>query len=330
MPRIPLHIRAEIVKKIEQGTSQAQVARVLGVSRRAVQEIMRKSRAGVGLHDLKKKGRKRKLTIREERKIERESRKHPKWTANELLHSLNLGAKVSVNTVKRSLRRSKLFGRIAVSKPLLTSKQIKKRLQWCVEKNNWSQNKWDRIVFTDECCLQLHPRQREYVRRRSNERFKPEMLRKTVKFPRSIMIWGAIRSDGVRQLVRCERNVDSLEYQRILDVALPHVMTGRHVLQYDGAPCHTSASSRRYLESKAIRHLSDWPAQSPDLNLIENLWNELKRTVREMNPTNLEDLWKAADAGWAAISSEKIRRLYDSMSRRICAVIAAKGGNTKY
>ena len=106
MPRISLHIRADIVKKIGQGTSQAQVSRIFGVSGRAVKEIMRKSHTGVGLHDLKKKGRKRKLTIREERKIAHKSRKHPKWTANELLHSRNLGLKVSVNTVKRSLRRS--------------------------------------------------------------------------------------------------------------------------------------------------------------------------------------------------------------------------------
>ena len=46
MPRVPHHIRRESVKQIEQGSSQAQTARILEVSHRAVQEIMRKHRAG--------------------------------------------------------------------------------------------------------------------------------------------------------------------------------------------------------------------------------------------------------------------------------------------
>lgn len=36
----------------------------------------------------------------------------------------------------------------------------------------------------------------------------------------------------------------------------------------------------------------DWPTLSADLNPIELLWNELKRNVRKMQPTNKQHLWK--------------------------------------
>lgn len=330
MPKIPIHVREAIVNRMQGGNSQTKTALEFGVSRRSVQEVMRKYREGHGIENLKKCGRRRKLTERQERKLARESRKNPKMTANELRFALDLSSSVSTNTVKRSLRRANLFGRVAVKKPFLSSKQIDKRLEWCLKRKDWSQDQWERVVFSDECLLQLHPCRREYVRRAPGEKLKPQMLSKTSKFSPIIMVWGAIRSDGFRTLIRCEKNVDSLEYQRILDVALPRIMTGRTLFQQDGASCHRSASTRQYLVEKAVRCLNDWPAQSPDLNLIEHLWVDLKKAVKERHPRNSDDLWVAAEAGWAEIPSAKIHALYKSMCKRVGAVISAKGGNTRY
>ena len=73
-----------------------------------------------------------------------------------------------------------------------------------------------------------------------------------------------------------------------------------------------------------------WPAQSPDLNPLENLWAIVKRDVQKKHPTNLVQLEKCVKASWKAIPAETIKNLVDSMPRRIQAVIAAKGGPTKY
>jgi len=76
----------------------------------------------------------------------------------------------------------------------------------------------------------------------------------------------------------------------------------------------------------------DWPAQSPDLNPIENLWAIIKQHIRKQKKTaeNLVELKRCVKAAWRAIPDTTIKNLVDSMSRRIQAVIAAEGGPTKY
>jgi len=81
------------------------------------------------------------------------------------------------------------------------------------------------------------------------------------------MVWGAIRVDGKIILIKCPPSLCSSEYQKILGKGLSVVYDSEIVFMHDGAPCHRSAST---LDSRNVCLLSDWPAQSPDLNIIEN------------------------------------------------------------
>jgi len=75
-----------------------------------------------------------------------------------------------------------------------------------------------------------------------------------------------------------------------------------------------------------------WPPNSPDLNIIEHCWNELKRRIyrRSRHPTTLGALVDAAKGEWVDVEQDFVETLYESMPRRMAAVIKAKGGNTKY
>ena len=74
----------------------------------------------------------------------------------------------------------------------------------------------------------------------------------------------------------------------------------------------------------------DWPAQSPDLNPIENLWSELDRRLKDRKTNTKEDLFRVIEEGWNNLPKEYLKTLVESMPRRIEACIKNKGFATKY
>jgi hypothetical protein len=71
-----------------------------------------------------------------------------------------------------------------------------------------------------------------------------------------------------------------------------------------------------FLNDNYIRTLP-WPALSPDLNLIEHLWDEFGRRVRNgLNPPEtLDELRRALIQEWNNIPQAFIRKLIGSMLR---------------
>jgi len=87
---------------------------------------------------------------------------------------------------------------------------------------------------------------------------------------------------------------------------------------------------KEWFSAKNVRVLS-WPSQSPDLNPIEHLWEELNRQVQKhIVHSNKAALFKSLKEEWSEISPACINRLIESMPHRCAAVITGKGMATKY
>ncbi|GES87853.1 congested-like trachea protein isoform X1 [Rhizophagus clarus] len=99
----------------------------------------------------------------------------------------------------------------------------------------------------------------------------------------------------------------------------------------DNAPIHTARVVKSWKEENDINSIPR-PAQSPDLNPIENLWDELERRVRAHVPLpkSRENLWEILQEEWSNIDINKYQNLVDIMPRRISAIIKSKGHPTKY
>ncbi|GFX22606.1 transposable element Tc3 transposase [Trichonephila clavipes] len=85
----------------------------------------------------------------------------------------------------------------------------------------------------------------------------------------------------------------------------------------DNARPHRAAIVDDYLESEGIARMA-WPAYSPDLNAIENLWDALGRAVssRFPSPVTLIELETALQEEWRLLNSAVVDHLIESMVRR--------------
>ena len=72
------------------------------------------------------------------------------------------------------------------------------------------------------------------------------------------------------------------------------------------------------------------PANSPDLNPAENVWNIMKRYVLRKHPTNERELKQYITEAWETLDRDLLPNLFDSMPERMQAVIDANGDRTAY
>ena len=123
-----------------------------------------------------------------------------------------------------------LFGRIAARKPLLSKAQIGKRIFFCKAYRQMSSYEWSKILFTDEMRIKLYGTRRAYVRRKVGIHYPNKFVCEIFKFGgRSLLVWGAIKEDGTRILLRCPPILNSFGYQCILD---EHLKTCTTVTPY--------------------------------------------------------------------------------------------------
>jgi hypothetical protein len=137
---------------------------------------------------------------------------------------------------------------------------------------------------------------------------------------------------GIHIFDKGER-VNAVKYISVMNskVKLHMNISCTTIFQQDSAPCHTAKTVRKWFAENRIKLLENWPSNSPDLNVIENCWNIMKKKVAAHRPTSENDLKDVIKHVWATeITSEYCKTLVHSMPSRINVVLKNKGYPTKY
>lgn len=250
--------RIEIVVLHKQKNSLRKIAALVRRPLSTVADTVKRYKNTNSVANLKRSGRPTKINNSDSRYLKLCSIRSRRKTLSVITEEFNIGHKISASrsVVNRALHSWGMLGRVACRKPLLSPRNIKKRLLFAKEHVKWKKKQWAKVLFTDESKFDLFgSKRRTYVRRFKNERFESNCLIPTVKHGGgNVMIWGGICVNGVTRLKRIEGIMDKKVYHSILvHRALPEgkkLLGKGFVFQEDNDPKHSSLFCRNYLASK--------------------------------------------------------------------------------
>ncbi len=326
-------VKGKVIALREEGYTLKAISEKLKIPISTISDVCGKYKSSGNILRTSGSGRKRILTALDTNKILSLIRREPKTTSKQLAKAIN--SKVSPRTIRRELNNFGLSGRVAVKKPLLSDKNRVLRKNFAMKNLGNDNNAWNRIIFSDECKFNLFGSDgRQYVWRKPNTALENKHLQPTVKFGGgSVMAWACFSGKGLGTLVFVDEKIDSKTYIDIISKNLTpsaKIMgLTSFVFQQDNAPAHKSKLTMEYFRVNGI-DVIDWPAQSPDLNPIENLWAYIKYHLSFRNPKSLTELKKFIVEIWNSIPSELVIKVVNSMGRRCSNVIDMNGGHIDY
>ena len=284
-------------------------------------------------------GRTKKTDAHGDRKILRCVKSNRRQTLKDITDEVNskLPNSISSRTVRRRLRFSNFTRRKTRKTLTIRSENRTRRVNWCRGKLNWTvNNNWKKVIFSDETQVVIDQNKSVYIWRSPDEIWRPECLGVRGRKQFSAMFWGCITHEGVGTFTEVDGNINSQKYINILDTHLwpviaRHFPNNNYLFQDDNAPVHSSLATRQWKTENNIRCLT-WPSQSPDINIIENVWRTIKiKLQKRVNDIqNRGELIRVVKEIWQSLPLHYIQSLYASIPRRLRHVIQSKGHATKY
>jgi hypothetical protein len=174
----------------------------------------------------------------------------------------------------------------------------------------------------------LEPPKRPQKPRRSKKLSEEEYQARIMEWEAKIGHWKEVKPKGnsMTQIYYVERLLPGY-IKDLKNLKEQYGGGDKWQLQEDGDPSHGKQKeglATKLKEKEGIKCLTH-PAQSPDLNPMEGIWNILKQRIRHRRWENLEEYKSIVLDEWDKITLEEIRSRISDMPRR-CKLLARTGG----
>jgi transposase len=328
--------RAAAVTLCRIGETQQEAAERLGCTRQTVAHWQHTFEETREVADVPRSGRPHLTTYLEDTAIVAASVVEPFTTPRGLKRKVELD--VSPRTIDRRLIEAGLPGRVAKHMYEFTEEHIRQRLSFAEGYKNWTEEQWESVLFTDETSFKGAGFSGQvWVRRPVGEALNPLYTVDKKPHPVKVHLWGCFSASGLGYSYIFNENLDAKLLKSILSTHLipsaqllfPQDPPQQWWLLQDNDPKHRSREIRSWLHNHGTTCL-DFPPYSPDLNPMENLWNDMARRVELRLAETVEQLQHVVAEEWAATSTELLKKLAHSMPNRGQAVIDAKGHHTSF
>lgn len=321
--------QAQILVLDRLNLSQNAIAKQLNRSRAVVQNFLKNP---VGYKTKKRPGAPPKLSAIAKRNLVRQANKGNS-SASELRTSLNLD--VSVRRVQQVLHDTPhLQYKKMKCAPALTVRHKQDRIKWATAHVTWRPCDWDSVVFSDEKKFNLDgPDGFAYYWHdiRKEER----IFSKRQGGGKSLMIWAAFSQKGKSDIAILDGRQNAQKYTETLQSHLIPFTARNYnsswIFQQDNASIHTARLTKSWFQEKNIQ-VMEWPAKSPDLNPIENVWGVLARRVyaNARQFSTVQELKARVVLEWSEIGPDLLNTLVLSMQKRCIDVLSKQGSKVDY
>lgn len=247
----------------------------------------------------------------------------------------------SESTIARDLKQMRFTNYVRPSRPFSSEKHLKRRVAFAKQARWKDRSVFRRVVFSDESkdSTNDHTIRTQWVR--SKAHLLPREKLNPLNVP-NVHFWAScgfgfkgpilfIRRVPVQEAGKPRTwKLEALTQERYCEHYLSHIVgqlrRQNRLFMHDGARAHAGKKTQAYLARKRVDFIVDWPANSPDLNPIENIWAELKRRRAEKGPARDEaHLRQQLEEAWAELPQSLIDKYALSFERRL-AKLRRNGG----
>ena len=303
------------------------------IRQHTVVDLLNKYHDTNSVRDRSGRGRKRKISEEEKKEIVKKAKRDKDSPVIAREFTKKTGISVGIRTVERTLRETKLSYLPKQTVEELSEDNKARRLEYAISMNKYN---WKRVFFSDEKTFLLGSMKTHAWQVPGKRKQYP-----VKRHPRKLHVWAAAGYYMKSQLYFFTENMKAPLYRTILKRRLeekritfspdcPTRMSTNWVFLQDNDPKHKAKKTMNFLEELVGDRIIDHPAQSPDLNILEDLWSYLDRKVKAAKIKTISGLKRKLTKEWQTMSWEVVRQSVRTMRARLVECEEVQGACTHY
>lgn len=317
----------------EMHLSHRNIAKRMGIRQQTVIDLLKKYHEIGAVKDRPGRGRKRVVTEEDEKEFVKRAKKDKDATQIAQEYREKTGISISERSVQRILHKHNLRYLVHQKVEAISDANKAKRLQYAIEMRG---HNWKNVFFSDEKSF--------FLGSEKTHSWEAPGKRKThfvQRHPKKIHVWAAAGSYMRSKLYFFKDNLDSPLYQKIISNRLqekniifspdcPEEFVEIYEFLQDNDPKHKARKTMALLGELVEDRIISHPPQSPDLNIMEDLWSYLDLKIRAARIKTISGLKRKLTMEWEKLPWAVIRTAVKTMPARLAECEQLHGGRTHY